>query len=259
MSGGHSIKWYWLKLGVKLKNITHIPQPWIDILTSTDRHSILDSLDQIEQNLDSLCQQAVVLPNAIDRYRALAIPPESVKVVIVGQDPYHGIAEIHQESGQTVSIAEAMGLSFSVPRGVKIPPSLRNLFKELNQDIGHPIPDHGDLTHWANQGVLLLNRLLSVEKDKPGSHKNLGWLPITEALVAALSQQHSGIVFILWGNHAKSIRPFIADNGHTVIESSQPSSMGGSCHKGFFGSRPFSRANQALASLGKQTIDWSIS
>jgi uracil-DNA glycosylase len=151
-----------------------------------------------------------------------------------------------------------MGLSFSVPKGVKIPPSLRNIFKELNQDIGCPIPDHGDLTHWANQGVLLLNRLLSVEKDKPSSHKNLGWLPITEALVAALSQQHSGMVFILWGNHAKSLRPSITDNGHTVIESSHPSPLGGSCNKGFFGSEPFSRANMALCLSGKDPINWRI-
>ena len=152
-----------------------------------------------------------------------------------------------------------MGLSFSVPKGVKIPPSLRNIFKELNQDVGCQIPIYGDLTSWADQGVLLLNRMLSVEKNKPGSHSKLGWQPVTEALVSALSQQHSGIVFILWGNHAKSIRPFIADNGHTVIESSHPSSMGGSCNKGFFGSMPFSRTNEALANLGKETIDWRLS
>jgi uracil-DNA glycosylase len=101
--------------------------------------------------------------------------------------------------------------------------------------------------------------MLSVQKDKPGSHSKLGWQQVTEALVSALSQQHSGIVFILWGNHAKSIRPFIANNEHTIIESSHPSPIGGSCNKGFFGSRPFSRANEALANLGKQTIDWSLS
>lgn len=245
-------------MGFKMKKVTHIPQPWIDILTSTDRHSILDSLDQIEQNLDTLCLQTVVLPNAIDRYRALAIPPESVKVTIIGQDPYHGIAKIRIESGETDLVPEATGLSFSVPKGIKIPPSLRNIFKELNQDIGCPIPVHGELSSWADQGVLLLNRMLSVEKDKPGSHGKLGWQTITDSLISALSQQHSGIVFILWGNHAKSIRPFIADNGHTIIESSHPSPIGGSCNKGFFGSRPFSRANEALANLGNQTIDWSL-
>lgn len=239
--------------------MAHIPQPWIDILVSAGEHSSTDALREIERRLDALSRYTVVLPYPDDRYRAFDIYPSLVSVVIVGQDPYHGIAKIRLESGETVSVPEAMGLSFSVPNGVKIPPSLRNIFKELNQDIGCQMPDHGDLTNWVDQGVLLLNRMLSVEQDKPGSHSKLGWQPITEALVSALSQQHSGIVFILWGNYAKSIRPFIADNGHTIIESSHPSPIGGSCNKGFFGSRPFSRANEALVSLGKQTIDWSLS
>jgi uracil-DNA glycosylase len=236
-----------------------IPLPWANLLSNAGKPEILNAIGVIEQNLDELSRRSVVLPTVDHRYKALSIHPENVKCVIVGQDPYHGIAKIRLESGETYSVPEAMGLSFSVPKGVKIPPSLRNIFKELNQDIGCQVPEHGDLTNWAEQGVLLLNRMLSVEKDKPGSHSKLGWQPITEALVSALSQQHSGIVFILWGNHAKSIRPFIADNGHTIIESSHPSPIGGSCNKGFFGSRPFSRANEALANLGKQTIDWSLS
>ncbi len=236
-----------------------IPSLWANLLLTAGKPEILDAIAEIESILDGLSKQAVILPTADHRYRALSIDPEKVRCVIVGQDPYHGIAEICLESGETHSVPEAMGMSFSVPKGIKIPPSLRNIFKELNQDVGYPAPDHGDLTAWADRGVLLLNRMLSVHKDKPGSHSKLGWQQVTEALVSALSQQHSGIVFILWGNHAKSVRPFIANNEHTIIESSHPSPIGGSCNKGFFGSRPFSRANEALANLGKQTIDWSLS
>jgi uracil-DNA glycosylase len=236
-----------------------IPLPWANLLSNTGRPEILNAIADIEGKLDDISRQSIVLPVGDHRYKVLSINPEDVKCVIVGQDPYHGIAKIRLESGETKSVPEAMGLSFSVPRGVKIPPSLRNIFKELNHDIGCQVPEHGDLTNWVGQGVLLLNRMLSVEKDKPSSHSKLGWQPITEALVSALSEQHSGIVFILWGNHAKSIRPYITDNGHTIIESSHPSPIGGSCNKGFFGSRPFSRANAALANLGKQTIDWSLS
>jgi len=236
-----------------------IPSLWANLLLTAGKPEILDAIAEIESILDGLSKQAVILPTADHRYRALSIDPEKVRCVIVGQDPYHGIAEICLETGETHSVPEAMGLSFSVPKGIKIPPSLRNIFKELNQDVGYPAPDHGDLTAWADRGVLLLNRMLSVQKDKPGSHSKLGWQQVTEVLVSALSQQHSGIVFILWGNHAKSIRPFIANNEHTIIESSHPSPIGGSCNKGFFGSRPFSRANEALANLGKQTIDWSLS
>jgi uracil-DNA glycosylase len=236
-----------------------IPSPWANLLLTAGKPGVLVAMAVIERNLDEFSRQSVILPTADHRYNAFSLNPENVKCVIVGQDPYHGIAKIRLESGETESVPEAMGLSFSVPKGVKIPPSLRNIFKELNEDIGCPVPDHGNLTAWTDQGVLLLNRMLSVEKDKPGSHSKLGWQPITEALVSTLSEQHPGIVFILWGNHAKSIRPFIADNGHTIIESSHPSPIGGSCNKGFFGSRPFSRTNEALANLGKQTIDWSLS
>lgn len=236
-----------------------IPLPWANLLSNTGRPEILNAIADIEGKLDDISRQSIVLPVADHRYKALSINPEDVKCVIIGQDPYHGIAKIRLESRVIDPVPEAMGLSFSVPKGVKIPPSLRNIFKELNQDIGCQVPEHGDLTNWVEQGVLLLNRMLSVEKDKPGSHSKLGWQPITEALVSVLSEQYSGVVFILWGNHAKSIRPFITDNGHTIIESSHPSPIGGSCNKGFFGSRPFSRANQALNNLGKQTIDWSIS
>jgi uracil-DNA glycosylase len=241
-----------------MEKMIPLPQPWIDLLSSAGMSEICDSIADIERRLDDLSKKSLIFPAANDRYRAFSVPPESVKAAVVAQDPYHGLATVREESGGIQQVPEAMGLSFSVPDGVKIPPSLRNIFKELNQDIGCSIPDTGDLTRWADHGVLLMNRLLSVEKDKPGSHKNLGWQRITEALIAALSQKHSGIVFLLWGNHARSLRPSIADNGHTIIESSHPSSMGGSCYKGFFGSRPFSRTNSALVKSGKQAIDWRL-
>lgn len=241
-----------------MEKMIPLPQPWTDLLSSAGMSEICDSIADIERRLDDLSKKSLIFPVANDRYRAFSVPPESVTVALVAQDPYHGLATVREESGGIQQVPEAMGLSFSVPAGVKIPPSLRNIFKELNQDIGCSIPDTGDLTRWADQGVLLMNRLLSVEKDKPGSHKNLGWQRITEALIAALSQKHSGIVFLLWGNQAKSLRPSIADNGHTIIESSHPSSMGGSCYKGFFGSRPFSRTNSALVKSGKQAIDWRL-
>jgi uracil-DNA glycosylase len=173
----------------------NLPQPWINLLISAGMLEICDVVTKIECALDDLSAESVILPPSQARYKALDIPPESVKIVLMGQDPYHGVSSIRDQSGKLHQVPEAMGLSFSVPAGVKIPPSLRNIFKELNQDIGCPVPIHGDLTGWADQGVLLLNRLLSVEKDKPGSHKHLGWQRITEALIASLSQQHSGIVF----------------------------------------------------------------
>jgi uracil-DNA glycosylase len=120
------------------------------------------------------------------------------------------------------------------------------------------MPDHGDLTGWAEQGVLLLNTVLSVEQDKPKSHDRFGWQTLTAALVAALSASRSGLVFMLWGNSAKSLQEHIVPNGHTIIASSHPSPIGGSCNKGFFGSRPFSRANAALRSQGQAAIDWAL-
>lgn len=155
-------------------------------------------------------------------------------------------------------LPEAMGLSFSVPRVAKIPRSLQNIYKELCQDIGCKMPGHGNLSSWVNEGVLLINRSLSVEEGKPNSHKDIGWHAVTEALISALSAEHYGIVFILWGNNARSLLPHIAKNGHTIIESSHPSPIGGSCNKGFFGSRPFSRANKALIELGKKPVRWEI-
>ena len=165
------------------------------------------------------------------------------KVVIVGQDPYHGVGEAH-------------GLSFSVPEGIKIPPSLQNIYKELNEDLGIPIANTGDLTKWAKEGVLLLNAVLTVEKDKAASHRNLGWERLTDYIIKVLNQKEEPVVFILWGNFAKEKAKLITNPNHLVIKSAHPSPL--SAYNGFFGSKPFSKTNNYLKSKGLKEIDWNI-
>ena len=181
------------------------------------------------------------------RLKALELTPlDEVKVVILGQDPYHG-------PGQ------AMGLCFSVPEGVKIPPSLVNLYKELEADLGVARADHGDLSKWARQGVLLLNNTLTVEAAKAGSHAKRGWDAITDACVAAVAARDEPSVFILWGSHAQAKAMRIAglrEGPHCVIESPHPSPL--SAHRGFFGSKPFSRTNAFLSDHGREAIDWAL-
>ena len=181
------------------------------------------------------------------RLKALELTPlDEVKVVILGQDPYHG-------PGQ------AMGLCFSVPEGVKIPPSLVNIYKELEADLGVARADHGDLSKWARQGVLLLNNTLTVEAAKAGSHAKRGWDAITDACVAAVAARDEPSVFILWGSHAQAKAKRIAglrEGPHCVIESPHPSPL--SAHRGFFGSKPVSRTNAFLSDHGREAIDWAL-
>ena len=181
------------------------------------------------------------------RLKALELTPlDEVKVVILGQDPYHG-------PGQ------AMGLCFSVPEGVKIPPSLVNIYKELEADLGVARAHHGDLSKWARQGVLLLNNTLTVEAAKAGSHAKRGWDAITDACVAAVAARDEPSVFILWGSHAQAKAMRIAglrEGPHCVIESPHPSPL--SAHRGFFGSKPFSRTNAFLSDHGREAIDWAL-
>ena len=188
-----------------------------------------------------------IYPPRGPRLRALALTPlDAVKVVILGQDPYHG-------PGQ------AMGLSFSVPEGVKIPPSLRNIYKELESDLGIAPPSHGDLTRWAERGVLLLNTSLTVEAGRAGSHAGKGWEAITDACVRAVAARAEPSVFILWGAHAQTKRktiPEIAAPRHLVIASPHPSPL--SARRGFFGSHPFSRANAFLEEKGRGAVDWRV-
>ncbi len=168
---------------------------------------------------------------------------EDVKVVVVGQDPYHG-------SGQ------AMGLSFSVPAGEKIPPSLRNIYKELETDLGFSQAASGDLTAWAEQGVFLLNTCLTVRESEPASHAKKGWEEFTSLVLEKLSKEREGLVFVLWGAHAQKLKPLLDEKNHFVIESAHPSPL--SASRGFFGSKPFSKANDYLMRTGKKAIDWQL-
>ena len=168
----------------------------------------------------------------------------NTKVVIVGQDPYHGEGEAH-------------GLSFSVQEGIKIPPSLQNIYKELNDDLNIPIAKTGDLTKWAKEGVLLLNAVLTVEKDKAASHRNIGWERLTDYIIKLLNQKEEPVVFILWGGFAKEKAKFITNPKHLIIKSAHPSPL--SAYNGFFGSKPFSKTNNFLKKNGLKEIDWDIS
>jgi uracil-DNA glycosylase len=168
---------------------------------------------------------------------------KNTKVVILGQDPYHGEKE-------------ANGLSFSVNKDIKIPPSLRNIYLELSNDLNIPIPNHGDLSSWAKEGVLLLNSVLTVEKDKAASHRNKGWELFTDYVIKVLNEKEEPIVFILWGNYARSKKKFINNKKHLIIESTHPSPF--SANNGFFGSRPFSKTNNFLKKNNLQEINWEI-
>lgn len=184
----------------------------------------------------------VIYPAGKNIFRAFELTPfDRVKVVILGQDPYHGEGQAH-------------GLSFSVPEGVPFPPSLRNIFQELKSDLGTDPPLQGDLSSWAEQGVLLLNATLTVEKGRAGSHAQIGWQQFTDQVIHQISQLRENCVFILWGNYAKQKIKLIDQEKHLVISSAHPSPL--SAHNGFFGSAPFRKTNNYLISVGKSPINW---
>jgi uracil-DNA glycosylase len=185
-----------------------------------------------------------IFPKGPDIFAAFELTPlDKVEVVILGQDPYHGPGQAH-------------GLSFSVRNGVRFPPSLQNIFKELHDDVHVPMPTSGDLSRWAGQGVLLLNTVLTVELGKAASHRKKGWERFTDKVIQVLSERDDPVVFILWGSFAQSKIPMIRVPPHAVIKSVHPSPL--SAHNGFFGSKPFSRANKILRSWGKKEIDWRL-
>jgi uracil-DNA glycosylase len=185
---------------------------------------------------------STVFPSAQDVYAALDLTSfESTKVVVLGQDPYHGLGQAH-------------GLSFSVRGNTPIPPSLRNIFQELFTDVAIQREQNGDLTGWARQGVLLLNTTLTVREGEPGSHKNRGWEHITDTVMSALNEKPTRVVFVLWGAHARNKKTLITQAHHVVIESAHPSPL--SAHRGFFGSKPFSQINSALEEAGLSPIKW---
>lgn len=185
-----------------------------------------------------------IYPSMYDIFNALHYTPFSeVKVVILGQDPYHGPNQAH-------------GLAFSVSKNVKIPPSLRNMYKEMVDDLEVPMPQHGQLDQWAKQGVLLLNAVLTVRAGEANSHKDLGWQDLTQKVIESLNQHPSPIVYVLWGASARSYKKYIDLNKHAVIEAVHPSPL--SAYRGFFGSKPFSQINQLLIERGESPIDWEI-
>jgi uracil-DNA glycosylase len=186
----------------------------------------------------------IIYPDKYDIFNALHLTPYAeAKVVILGQDPYHGPGQAH-------------GLSFSVKPGVPAPPSLQNIFKELQDDLGCYIPNNGYLVKWAEQGVLMLNTVLTVRQSVPNSHKGMGWETFTDKVIMTLNEREKPVVFILWGKHAQEKRELITSNRHCIIASPHPSPF--SANRGFFGSRPFSRTNQFLRSIGSEEIDWQI-
>lgn len=190
----------------------------------------------------------VIYPPRGQRLAAMALTPlEDVRVVILGQDPYHGPGQAH-------------GLAFSVQDGVKVPPSLVNIYKEMESDLGIERPMHGDLSRWAEQGVLLLNNTLTVESSQAGSHAGRGWDAITDAAVQAVAERGDPTVFILWGSHARKkagrVRALGSGDHHLVLTSPHPSPL--SAHSGFFGSRPFSQANAFLEANGRGPIEWAL-
>ena len=219
-------------------------------MTKTDWNPLLrDQFDlSYWRDLQSFVRQEraelTVYPPHPQVFTALHVTPhQDTRVVILGQDPYHGPGQAH-------------GLSFSVPAGIDKPPSLRNIHIELESDLGIEPPAHGNLTSWAHNGVLLLNSVLTVRAHSAGSHRGMGWETFTDRVIEVVSEKPEPVVFILWGNYARAKKAIIDTSRHHIIESPHPSPL--SASRGFFGSRPFSRANAALAAAGRTPVNWEL-
>ena len=214
---------------------------WLSVLEAEFSEPYIDALEAFLK--EELASEQVFpdLENVFTAFGATTF--EDVKVLLLGQDPYHDDGQAH-------------GLSFSVLEGVKIPPSLRNMYKELNTDLGFPIPDHGTLTPWAEQGILMLNAVLTVQAHQAGSHKNKGWEKFTDAVIRKMNEREDPVIFLLWGGFAKKKTKLITNQQHVVIEGTHPSPL--SAYNGFFGSKPYSAVNEALEKLGKDPIDWQL-
>lgn len=211
--------------------------PQVDVLLKSD------SAEQLKAFLKQQKQaKKIIFPHSNDWFKAFDLTSfDQVKVVILGQDPYHGDNQ-------------AQGLSFSVADGMKIPPSLRNIYQELELDLGIPVNESGNLTRWATQGVLLLNSVLTVEKNSPGSHANSGWVDFTDGVISILSKQKENLVFMLWGAYAQRKAELIDPGKHLVLTATHPSPF--SAHKGFFGCKHFSKTNDYLKIHNQKTINW---
>jgi uracil-DNA glycosylase len=221
---------------------TAIPKSWQDPLQAEFNAPYMAALREF---LDAeLAAEKTVYPPQQNWFRALELTPlDQVRVVILGQDPYHGAGQAH-------------GLCFSVPQDVKPPPSLVNIYKELEADLGIPPASHGFLEHWARQGVLLLNSVLTVEAHKAASHQKRGWEQFTDAIIAAINAREEPTVFLLWGAYAQKKAAFVDASRHLVLKSAHPSPL--SAHNGFMGSQPFSKANLFLQDHGQPPIDWAL-
>ncbi|MET3113654.1 uracil-DNA glycosylase [Pedobacter sp. CG_S7] len=221
-----------------------LEQHWLKVLKKEfDKdymRSLIDFLREEKEN------GYIIYPEGVNVFNAfLHTPFDKVKVVILGQDPYHGAGQAH-------------GLSFSVQKGVKIPPSLKNIYKELSTDIENfNIPTHGNLTAWADRGVLLLNTTLTVRAKEPGSHQGKGWEIFTDTVISELSQQKVGLIFLLWGKYAQNKSLLIDESKHTIFKAAHPSPF--SAYRGFLGCRHFSKTNSRLEEQGLLPIDWHIS
>lgn len=199
---------------------------------------------QLRMFLKQEYEEQMIYPVMQDIWQAFELTPyNDVKVLILGQDPYHGPNQAH-------------GLSFSVQKGVKIPPSLRNIYKELEEDLGIKPANHGDLTSWAKQGIFLLNTVLTVRQGQAYSHRGKGWEMLTDAVIRALNNRKEPVIFLLWGNASIAKKALIDTQKHIVLTSPHPSPL--SAHRGFFGSKPFSKINDALIDLGEEPIDWQL-
>nr|WP_121273354.1 uracil-DNA glycosylase [Pedobacter schmidteae] len=221
-----------------------IEESWLKVLSEEFEKPYMKSLKAFL--LEEKQKSHTVYPKGADIFNALNHTPfDKVKVVILGQDPYHGTGQAH-------------GLSFSVQKGVAVPPSLKNIYKELASDIsGFQVPAHGNLTQWADEGVLLLNATLTVRAHEAGSHQNRGWEIFTDKIISELSEKRTGLVFLLWGRYAQNKAALIDQTKHTIIAAAHPSPF--SAYNGFLGSRPFSKANAKLSEQGQSPINWQIS
>ena len=225
-------------------HLDQLDEGWLKVLQPCFQHPQVETLAIFLQA--QLDQQIELLPLQKDWFNAFKLTPfHQVKVVILGQDPYHGF-----DQGQP----QAHGLSFSVNKGAKTPPSLRNILKELTADLAIQPATHGDLSQWAQQGVLLLNTVLTVERSQAGVHQGRGWESVTDEVIRSLSEQRSGVVFMLWGKPAQTKAVLIDANKHCILETVHPSPL--SAYRGFFGCGHFSKANAYMAKQGLNAIDW---